>query len=669
MDLVCFGEDAAADVASAAMWQLTSVNDHECVGNPLAHERGGCRVVDPKDEGAVEGALVKNGDALAHVRGDGTPPPEVGGPPGGGLGGAGVAPRRLAPGARWWHPPVQPCVRLLKVMNEARDDDRVACLHAIASFCVPDQLWLRAADVRVGDGCKTDWWAVSTPERPSVDAQRKVVQAGGLDVITAHLVDASAPPGIRGEAARALWCLVAQNADVAAEALRGGAGLTRCVVQMLTSAPPAAKSAAAGVVGAVSALDDTLAHHLVATGCVEPVCLLLACGDVPGKCAAAEAVCTLSNGYPGEVAAGGAVAPLARIFSQGLGRAAPARAKAAIMYALSNLVRHDPKQALFLVRNGAAGPIAQFLSEDVDATKGAAASLCRATVAGGRDASDAVARAATPALVLLAGSSSTTADTRREAFLAIAAVAESSRDAAAAIIARGALQHVWTYLAGAAHSYSYSSCDDGGSSGADRGADGGSGAALRLPDLGSMGRVIWGGGGGGVATVGGFKGSGPGQARRVPGEKGDWTTYTEEENGLVAHGALVALAGLAPALDFSQQDQHGPLTPLLLRCVEVDSSVHVVEAAARAIQSMLTLGRGGDPRVALFRTGRSGGEEISTRQMLLQPLLAGLARALAAPRVVSADTAAANAADLRDCLLYTSPSPRDATLSRMPSSA
>ena len=126
-------------------------------------------------------------------------------------------------------------------------------------------------------------------------------------------------------------CLVAQNADVAAEAIRGGAGLAHCIVQMLTSAPPAAKAAAAGVVGAASALDDALAHHFVSTGCVEPICLLLACGDIPGKCAAAEAICILSNGYPGEVAAGGAVAPLSQIFSQGLGRAAPPRAKAAIM--------------------------------------------------------------------------------------------------------------------------------------------------------------------------------------------------------------------------------------------------------------------------------------------------------------------------------------------------
>jgi len=60
---------------------------------------------------------------------------------------------------------------------------------------------------------------------------------------------------------------------------------------------------------------------------VGPACLLLACGDIPGKCAAAEAICTLSRGYPGEVAAAGGMAPLAQIFSQGLGRSAPSRAK------------------------------------------------------------------------------------------------------------------------------------------------------------------------------------------------------------------------------------------------------------------------------------------------------------------------------------------------------
>ena len=71
-------------------------------------------------------------------------------------------------------------------------------------------------------------------------------------------------------------------------------------------------------------------------------------------------------------------------------------------FALFNLVRHDPKQALFLIRSGAAGPVAQFLSNGDDATKGAAAALCRAMVSC-RDAADTVARSATPALVLLAG--------------------------------------------------------------------------------------------------------------------------------------------------------------------------------------------------------------------------------------------------------------------------
>ena len=79
----------------------------------------------------------------------------------------------------------------------------------------------------------------------------KVVQAGGLEVIIAHVVDASTTPMIRGEAARALWCIVANNAEVANEAIRGGAGLIHILVQMLTSAPPVAKAAAAGVIGAV----------------------------------------------------------------------------------------------------------------------------------------------------------------------------------------------------------------------------------------------------------------------------------------------------------------------------------------------------------------------------------------------------------------------------------
>jgi hypothetical protein len=143
LELVCFGADAAADAAAAAMWQLTSANDGECVCNPLAHERGGCRVVDPKEHGAA-GLLVKSGGNSLTDGASGTS--------------AGAAPGKLAAGARWWSPPVQPCVRLLKVMNEARDDDRAACLHAVASFCVPSQLWLRAADVKIGDGSKADWW-------------------------------------------------------------------------------------------------------------------------------------------------------------------------------------------------------------------------------------------------------------------------------------------------------------------------------------------------------------------------------------------------------------------------------------------------------------------------------------------------------------------------------
>ena len=242
----------------------------------------------------MPGLLVKSGNSLTDPEKE--PAGDGGSGGGGGRLGLEIALSRteIAPGARWWQPPVQPCVRLLKVMNESRDEDRAACLHAVASFCVPSQLWLRAADVKIGDGSKTDWhgfvggeggfvhltprvmglnssvliislttctrnvflffffsnsvnrfikkniktlqnlrkpskpsskttklearigvtcertdlahrWAVSTPEQPDVASQRKVVQAGGLDVVTAHVVDASAPPMIRGEAARALW--------------------------------------------------------------------------------------------------------------------------------------------------------------------------------------------------------------------------------------------------------------------------------------------------------------------------------------------------------------------------------------------------------------------------------------------------------------------------------
>jgi len=44
-------------------------------------------------------------------------------------------------------------------------------------------------------------------------------------------------------------------------------------------------------------------------------------------------------------------------------------AAAAITFALYNLVKHDPKQALFLIRAGAAGPIAQFLATGDDTSK------------------------------------------------------------------------------------------------------------------------------------------------------------------------------------------------------------------------------------------------------------------------------------------------------------
>ena len=108
----------------------------------------------------IAGLLVKSGNSLTD------PEQQPAGDGGGGGGGGGggrlgleiaLGRTEIAPGARWWQPPVQPCVRLLKVMNESRDEDRAACLHAVASFCVPSQLWLRAADVKIGDGSKTDW--------------------------------------------------------------------------------------------------------------------------------------------------------------------------------------------------------------------------------------------------------------------------------------------------------------------------------------------------------------------------------------------------------------------------------------------------------------------------------------------------------------------------------
>ena len=65
---MCFGEDAAADAASAAMWQLTSANDGECVGNPMAHERGGCRVLDPKEHAAAAGGRPRVTRSFIYLR-------------------------------------------------------------------------------------------------------------------------------------------------------------------------------------------------------------------------------------------------------------------------------------------------------------------------------------------------------------------------------------------------------------------------------------------------------------------------------------------------------------------------------------------------------------------------------------------------------------------------
>jgi hypothetical protein len=54
LELCVFGDDAACDQASAAMWQLTCTRDSETVGNPLAYERGGCRVpADSSREGTA----------------------------------------------------------------------------------------------------------------------------------------------------------------------------------------------------------------------------------------------------------------------------------------------------------------------------------------------------------------------------------------------------------------------------------------------------------------------------------------------------------------------------------------------------------------------------------------------------------------------------------------
>ena len=142
-----------------------------------------------------------------------------------------------------------------------------------------------------------DWWSVSTPEMPDHDSQRKVVQAGGLqvrlracvrackadvdityravvgykcasepcttekgrsvrplvEVIIAHVVDASTSPLIRSEAVRALWCMLVENPGIASEAMRGGAGagsgLINSIVHMAASAPAVAKAAAVGVIG------------------------------------------------------------------------------------------------------------------------------------------------------------------------------------------------------------------------------------------------------------------------------------------------------------------------------------------------------------------------------------------------------------------------------------
>ena len=203
----------------------------------------------------------------------------------------------------------------------------------------------------------------------------------------------------------------------------------------------------------------------------------------------------------------------------------------------------------------------------------------------------------------MAGCPSCSAETRREAFLAIGAIGECSRDAGAALLAQGALQSVRADMAAA-----YTGAADN--------SPAVKAAVAPFPSPGGAGRTIWGQGGaepppgrGGArgppapAGGGGAKGPGfgPGSERDVnqrlkdrqpSGSMGDMSSYTEEENREVAYAALVALAGLAQSIDFSMQDQHGPLTALLLRCIEVDASVPVVTAAARAIQSLLTLGKG-----------------------------------------------------------------------------
>jgi len=186
----------------------------------------------------------------------------------------------------------------------------------------------------------------------------------------------------------------------------------------------------------------------------------------------------------------------------------------------------------------------------------------------------------------LAGCPSCSAATRREAFLAIGAIGECSREAGAALLAKGALQSVRAYMAAA-----YTGAADN--------SPAVKAAAAAVPSPGGAGRTVWGQGGaepppgrgGGArgppppAGGGGVNGLGfgPGSERDVnqrqpSGSMGDMSSYTEQENREVAYAALVALAGLAQSIDFSMQDQHGPLTVLLLRCIEVDASVPVVTA-------------------------------------------------------------------------------------------
>ena len=62
-------------------------------------------------------------------------------------------------------------------------------------------------------------------------------------------------------------------------------------------------------------------------------------------------------------------------------------------------------------------------------------------------------------------------------------------------------------------------------------------------------------------------------------------------------------------------------------------------------------------------------EMAEDRERLIEALEAARTRAEVAERRAKAAAAAAGDAEEKNCLLYTSPSPRDATLSRMPSSA